>query len=75
MAALPETLVELQLAGYIYKDVAKCKCGASIVWMETPKHANMPFSRKPAVEGEPKKLQPHWIDCPFRDEFSRRKKK
>lgn len=67
--AFPETLEELQRAGFVFKDTGTCKgCQAKIAWFITPKQKWMPFSRKPGNE-HPKRFESHHTACPERDKF------
>jgi hypothetical protein len=72
--ATPKTREDLEAAGYIFLDQAKCRgCGAAIVWFSTPKGKRMPFDRAT--------FEPHWASCPQAKEFkgerpvSRKKRK
>jgi hypothetical protein len=67
---LPETLDELQAAGYQFKDTGLCRaCKAKMAWFLTPKGKWQPFTRK--GDGLPKRFEPHHAVCPGREQFRR----
>lgn len=81
--SIPETFVELALAGYRHEGHSVCRCGARIEWFLTPKNRRMPMSLKlpDLVVGEDAiylrptltKYESHFINCPFADKFRRKK--
>jgi hypothetical protein len=67
---IPESLDELQAAGYLFKDTGWCRgCQAPIAWFFTPNKQWMPFSRKGT--GHPKRFESHHAVCPARERFRR----
>lgn len=83
MPPLPDTFVELALAGYRHKGSGRCSaCGAFLEWFVTPKLHNMPFSAKrEIVVGEDTiratessvRIEPHWAACPKAKQFRRKR--
>jgi hypothetical protein len=70
---VPDTLSELQDAGYVYRTSGTCRaCPAPIAWFVTPNGKWQPFSRKPGSE-EPKRFEPHHAVCPGREQFRTKK--
>lgn len=68
---LPDTLPELQIAGYRHDGVGRCsRCDARMEWFVTPKGRRMPFSLKPGTET---KYQAHFASCPFASHFRKKK--
>ena len=80
---LPDTFVELALAGYHYQGSGHCKaCGVRLEWFLTPKLHRIPFSGKQQViVGEDTirsitsdvKIEPHFATCPQAEQFRRKK--
>jgi hypothetical protein len=59
---LPKTRKDLESAGYVFLNEAKCRgCGAEIIWAKTARGKRMPFDRET--------LEPHWATCPQAKEF------
>lgn len=64
----PVGSINLQLAGYHFKDKGTCRgCGAAIEWWLTPRNASMPLDHVTLI--------PHWGTCPARDQFRKPKAK
>lgn len=67
-SAWPKTGEEVKAAGYRSSEWGVCKgCGARILWTITPNNKMTPLSRM-----EDGRWQPHWADCPARDQFKRK---
>ena len=55
---------ELRAAGYVYETTRRCygkTCGATIEIWRTPGGKTMPI--------DPGTMEPHWANCPDRDDF------
>lgn len=80
---LPDTLVELQLAGYILKNTGRCSgCDAKLFWFLTPKNRSMPFSLKAELmvgkdtiynAVSQVRYEPHFVSCPQVQKFRRKR--
>lgn len=67
----PETLDELQRAGYVFKGTGSCRaCGVQMAWFETPKGKKMPMTRK--GNDLPKRFEAHHSVCPKAGEFRKK---
>jgi hypothetical protein len=69
--ALPDTLSDLQSAGYVYQGTGPCRaCQVQMAWFLTPRGKKMPFSRKPGSDS-PKRFESHHSVCPQRARFKK----
>jgi hypothetical protein len=67
----PETLDELQAAGYKFAGTGTCRgCGVQMAWFVTPNGKKMPMTRKPGGE-IPKRFESHHAVCPKRGQFKK----
>jgi len=82
---IPDTLTDLQLAGYRYIGPGSCKkCSAAVLWFFTRNNCRMPFSTRVdvMVDAEGKtylrpsldKLEVHFAACPEVERSRRRKR-
>lgn len=70
MARFPETLDELQAAGYTFSGTGNCRgCGVQMAWFKTPHGKNMPMTRK--GNDLPKRFEAHHAVCPKRADFKK----
>lgn len=65
----PKSGEALKADGYRSNGQGKCRgCGTTIVWVTTPAGKACPFS----ILGS-NRWQPHFVDCPARDQFKKKK--
>lgn len=68
-ATWPKSGAAMKEEGYRSTGQGKCRgCGATIVWTVSPAGKNTPIS----ILGNDR-WQPHFIDCPKRGEFKKKK--
>jgi len=64
--SFPTTEAEFEAAGYsVFKRTICRKCGAKIVFWNTPNNKLMPMNADAEL--------PHWATCPHAEEFRKRK--